>query len=72
MKLHPTKTSLKAEENQQKIENWSGRAKQYYEANGKDAPRPIVMDDKGDLHWLNRAQRRKQLKRKKSQSTSRK
>lgn len=52
-------------ENNAKIDRYSKYQQAYATAHGRNMPAPIVKDKEGQLHWLNRKQRRAQKKNKK-------
>lgn len=47
-------------ENDQRLERFSAYQGQLVKAHKRNVPSPVVKDKEGRLHWLNRAQRRKQ------------
>jgi len=51
-------------ENEKRLNKFSTYAAEYYK-DGMNKPNPVVKDKEGNLHWLNRKERRAQKKKKK-------
>ena len=72
---HEEKTYLEKAEAKQdnidkKLDQFATYQKMRAEAHGKNIPAPIVKDKDGNIHWLNRKQRRAQQRRMKHAKSS--